>query len=236
MRSGARVLCGFYLHFLEICPETENEMPRGGELTCSANSQDHLSDSGAKPAWTFCPNFPVPVNAAIIEKRWTRRSSGNISCPSVHVSLLPGLRQASAKASSPPRRQAAESAERAKGPGSGPSSYPGSPDRRARGGGPTRPGGFCLLRTFHFYRSRTAAILPHRSCQQWGAAFTPPAHFSSSSFGHVPVPPRSRGCVEVDRGPEVDSEDLPHTPEPATWNLVTLDHGTKSLALTRVGD
>lgn len=66
MRSGARVLCGFYLHFLEICPETENEMPRGGELTCSANSQDHLSGSGAKPAWTFCPNFPVPVNAAIL--------------------------------------------------------------------------------------------------------------------------------------------------------------------------
>lgn len=28
-----------------------------------------------------------------------------------------------------------------------------------------------------------------------------------------------------------DSKGLPHPPEPATWNLETLDHGTKSLVL-----
>lgn len=30
------------------------------------------------------------------------------------------------------------------------------------------PGRFCLRCTFHFYRSLTAAILPHSRCQQWG--------------------------------------------------------------------
>lgn len=65
MRSGAQVLCGFNLLFSEIWPETEDERPCGGERTCSAESQDLLSDSGAKPAWTFCPDFPVPVHTAM---------------------------------------------------------------------------------------------------------------------------------------------------------------------------
>lgn len=48
------------------------------------------------------------------------------------------------------------------------------PTRRAgtQGCGPW-PGGFCLLGTFHFYRRRTAAILPHRSCQRWGEWWWP---------------------------------------------------------------
>ncbi|XP_053414666.1 uncharacterized protein LOC128563434 [Nycticebus coucang] len=79
-----------------------------------------------------------------------------------------------------------------------PSSFP---DPR----GHPRPERFCLPSTFHFYRSRTAARLPHRGCQPRGAAsFALFADFPSSSFGHVPVPSRSRGCVEVDRGPEGD--------------------------------
>lgn len=142
-----------------------------------------------------------PLPFARIDKRWARRSSGNISrlSPWAQTSFSQGLQPASPTAKQPnPQKEQ-------RGPAQALLPTRGARDEgRARGGGAPWLGGFCLLRTFHFYRSHTAAILPHRSCQQWGVAFAPPAHFSSSSFGHVPVPPRSRGCVEVDRGPEGD--------------------------------
>lgn len=48
----------------------------------------------------------------------------------------------------------------------------GPQGQRAQAAASLGPGRFCLRCTFHFYKSRAAAILPHSLCQQRGAAFT----------------------------------------------------------------
>lgn len=72
-------------------------------------------------------------------------------------------------------------------------------DQRAQGRGHPWPWEILFTEHISLLQRPTAAILPHHSCQLWGGGLhPPPASFSSSSFGHVPVPPSSRGCVEVD--------------------------------------
>lgn len=141
---------------------------------------------------------------------WVLGASGRSSrwthlCPSVYAAVFPKLGPASAQASILPRPQTSNPQSKPVGPAQALLPTPGTPGPEGTGQWPPwAQGDFVYGAHFTSTGSCTAAILPQSSCQQRGAAFTPPANFPSSSFGHVPVPPRSRGCVEVDRGPEGD--------------------------------
>lgn len=144
-----------------------------------------------------------PLAFARIRKRWTRRSSGNISRPSVRVSLLPGLRQASAKACSLPHRQAAKSAERAKGPCSGPSSYPRSPGPKGAGRRPLLASEILFTAHISLLQERHSCDLASSQLPTMGGGLHPACSFLKFLFWACACPsafPWLRGSGPRPRG------------------------------------